>query len=209
MQRLNSFIKKSIVGGFLVILPTVIIFLAFRWAFNTVTDFIHPITAPIAENSSAPEYAVDLLVIAMILLGCFIVGNIVTTGAGKWLHSRFDTLLSKLAPGYNLVREVTHQILGDKNDSPFSRGEVALIKLFGNDTPTEVTGIVTSRHSDGGFTVFIPTGPNPTSGMIYHLPADQVKLMPSVKVEAAFKTIIACGAGSGELFANSININQR
>lgn len=208
MQRLNSFIKKSVVGGFLVILPTVIIFLAFRWAFNTVTDFIHPITAPIAKNSGAPEYAVDLLVIAMILLGCFIVGNIVTTGAGKWLHSRFDTVLSKLAPGYNLVREVTHQILGNKEDSPFTRGEVALIKLFGKDIPTKVTGIVTSHHSHGGFTVFIPTGPNPTSGMIYHLPADQVQILPNVKVDAAFKTIIACGAGSGELFADNIKVSQ-
>ncbi|MFA7554955.1 MAG: DUF502 domain-containing protein [Spongiibacteraceae bacterium] len=200
MQRMNNFIKKSVIGGLLVILPAVIMFFAFRWAFNSVTDLIQPLTGSIAKHSNAPELLIDLFVIAMILLGCFLVGSIATTGTGMWLHSRFDSTLAKLAPGYNLVREVIQQVLGSNPNSPFKRGEVARARLFGADITTDVTALITSRHSNGWFTIFVPTGPNPTSGMIYHLPPEQVELLPTIKAEEALRTIIACGAGSGDMF---------
>ncbi|MEE8058053.1 MAG: DUF502 domain-containing protein [Pseudomonadales bacterium] len=200
MQRVNNFVKKSIIGGLLIISPAIILLFAFRWAFYTVAELIQPLANPIARHTNAPDFVVDLLVILLILIGCFIVGNIATTSTGKWLHSRFDSTLAKLAPGYNLVRDIINQIFGNNADSPFSKGEVARAKLFGTDIATEVTGIITSRHANGWFTLFVPTGPNPTSGMIYHLPPEQVELFPNVKVDAALRTIIACGAGSGELF---------
>ena len=203
MKRFNNFIKTSVIGGLLIVSPVVILFFAFRWAFYTVADLIQPLANPIAERTSAPDFVVDALVILLILVGCFIVGNIAATGTGKWLHSRFDSTLTKLAPGYNLVRDIINQVFGSGNDSPFSKGDVARARIFGADIATEVTGIITSVHDNGWFTLFIPTGPNPTSGMIYHLPPEQVELLPTIKVDEALRTIIACGAGSGELFAKS------
>ena len=61
-----------------------------------------------------------------------------------------------------------------------------------------VTAIVTAKHQRG-FTVFVPTAPVPTSGIVYHVPAESVQLMPDVSVEQAMKTVIACGAGSQSL----------
>ncbi len=200
MNKLNNFIKKSIIGGLLVISPIVILYFAFRWAFYTLTDLIQPLVTPIAQHSSAPEFVIDIFVIIMILVSCFLVGSIVATSAGRWLHSRFDNTLAKMAPGYNLIRDIIHQFFGDKSNSPFKTGEIARVQLFGSDIATDVTAIVTSRHNNGWFTVFIPTGPNPTSGMIYHLPPEQVRLYPEIKVDEALKTIISCGAGSNILF---------
>ena len=203
MHRLNNFVKKSVIGGLLVISPVVVLFFALRWAFLTVTNLIHPLAQPIAEHSNAPDFIIDFLVILLILLSCFLVGSLVTTSAGKWLHARFDNTLAKLAPGYHLIRDIINQFFGDKSSSPFKQGEVARVKLFGNDIASSVTAIVTSRHSNNWYTVFVPTGPNPTSGMMYHLPPDQVELLPHIKVDEALKTIIACGAGSGDLFSRS------
>ncbi|WP_240554901.1 hypothetical protein [Oceanicoccus sagamiensis] len=73
---------------------------------------------------------------------------------------------------------------------------------------TEATVIVTSTHDNGWYTVFVPTGPNPTSGMIYHLPPEQVELLPNIKVDEALRTIIACGAGSDELFKKQTLIDK-
>ena len=203
MTRLNNFLKQSFIGGVLVILPITIFLIAFRWILRFIAEFIQPLANPILERSSAPEWAVDLFIVLLLIVICFIIGTIVSTGAGRWLHSRFDSTLTKLAPGYNLVRDIIHQFLGDNSNSPFKKGEVARVKIFGGATPTEVTAIVTSRHDNGWYTVFVPTGPNPTSGMMYHLPADLVELLPNVKVDEALRTIIACGAGTGELFKAS------
>lgn len=202
MQRLSNFIKTSIIGGLLIILPVVILFFGLRWAFRTVTEFIQPLANPILEHSNAPEIVVDLLVILLILAGCFAIGNIATTSSGRWLHNRFDKTLTRLAPGYNLVRDIIQQLFGDNPNSPFKQGEVARARLFGADVLTDVTGIVTSRHDNGWYTLFVPTGPNPTSGMIYHLPPEQVELLTGVKVDEALRTIISCGAGSGELLGS-------
>ena len=89
-----------------------------------------------------------------------------------------------------LYEVITMQILG-RNKSAFSR--VALVKLFNNDTL--VTTFITDEHEDGSFTVFMPTGPNPTSGNIFHLNKDSV-FPVEVSVEETLRSIISCGAGS-------------
>ena len=55
-----------------------------------------------------------------------------------------------------MIKDIVGQFLGDANKSPFANGEVALVRLFSNET--EVTAIVTSKHDDGRYTVFMPTG---------------------------------------------------
>ena len=47
-------------------------------------------------------------------------------------------------------------------------------------------------------TVFVPTGPNPTSGFIYHLPNEYIHKV-DVKVEDAMRSVISCGTGSSAL----------
>ena len=64
-----------------------------------------------------------------------------------------------------MVKETVNQLFNRKS-SPFS--SVALIQIFQNETL--VTGFVTDEHQNGTSSVFVPTGPNPTSGFIYHLP---------------------------------------
>jgi uncharacterized membrane protein len=209
MSKLNNFIKKSILGGLLVVLPAIILLAAFRWMFSIVSELIQPLAGPVAKLVNAPDIVIDLMVIILILIGCFFVGNITATRFGKWLHEHLDSLLAKLAPGYNLVRDITHQLLGNNASSSFNKGEVARANIFGADIPTQVTGIITSHHSNGWFTLFVPTGPNPTSGMIYHLPPQQVELLTDATVDEALRTIIACGAGSGELFAKKAPLHQQ
>ena len=85
------------------------------------------------------------------------------------------------------------QFIGRKQ-SPFSK--VALVQLFENQT--KATAFVTDEHPDGSFTVFVPTGPNPTSGQIFHLQGQYVHPV-DVRVDDAMRSIISCGAGSTKL----------
>ena len=200
MNKLKIFVRKAFIGGVLVILPIVIIGFVFRWAFFFVTDLIQPLTNYTTQHYGLPELAADTIVIAIILAVCFAIGTLVSTGIGKWIHSHFDKYLVKLAPGYRIVKEIVTQVFGSSDASPFAKGEVVRVKLFGENIPTTVTALVTSKHDDGTVTIFMPTGPNPTSGNIYHIPESQVQYYPEATVEKMMKSIIACGAGSDELF---------
>lgn len=203
MTKTKAFIKRSLLGGFLIILPIAVLVFFFQWIFELVTNLLAPLSEVLIHSYGLPALAADLLAVSLIVLLCFVVGTLVSTGFGKWAHERFDRYLDKLAPGYRMIKEVINQFFGDNADSPFKSGQVARVKLFGQDIATSVTALVTSQHSDGSYTIFIPTGPNPTSGMIYHVAADLVELMPHIKVDSAMRTIISCGAGSGELFRNA------
>jgi len=84
------------------------------------------------------------------------------------------------------VKKINYGIFGIKNQ--FSR--VALVQILNNETL--VTGFITDESSNGMKTVFIPTGPNPTSGMIYHV---KDKYVHPVDVDAtdAIQAIVSCG----------------
>ncbi len=200
MNKLKFFIRKALLGGVVVLLPIAILAMVFRWAFYFVTDLIQPMTSYMSNHYHVPELVADIVVILLILFSCFIIGGMVSTSIGRWLHNRFDHYLVKLAPGYRLIKEIVGQFFGDKESSPFSKGEVVRVKLFGENCETTVTAIVTSRHQDGTVTIFMPTGPNPTSGNIYHVPKKLVTFYPEISVEKMMRSIIACGAGSDELF---------
>jgi len=203
VNQLKTFIRKALIGGVLVILPIIIIGFVFRWAFYFVTDLIQPLTNYTIEHYHLPELAADFIVIVIILMVCFAIGTLVSTGIGKWLHNHFDKYLVRLAPGYRIVKEIVVQVFGSSDDSPFGKGEVVRVKLFGENCETTVTALVTSKHPDGTVTIFMPTGPNPTSGNIYHIPEKLVEYFPEASVEKMMKSIIACGAGSDVLFSSS------
>lgn len=193
MNKIKSFILTSLLGGVIVVLPAAILVAVFGWVFNFVTNLIQPLTNLLMAKSDLREIIADLLVLAVILAVCFIIGVVIRTKFGKFIYSAIEAHLFKVAPGYKLIKETVLQILGN-NKTPFS--SVALVQIFGNDTL--LTAFVTDEHPDGSFSVFVPTGPNPTSGNIYHLEGKYVHPV-DVPVEDAMRSIISCGAGSSQL----------
>ncbi len=201
-MKIKKIVQRAMVGGLLVLLPLAIVLGFFYWVFTTVGYLLSPLTGILLQFFGMPEVVGHFLVVLLIALVCLITGTIVMTKVGQWLQSFFDGYLVKL-PGYKIVRELVNQLLGN-SDSPFAGATVAKVRLFvGPSVETSTTALVTSRHEDGSFTVFVPTSPNPTSGFIYHLPKEQVTLYPDINVDHAFRTIIACGAGSNKLFQTS------
>jgi uncharacterized membrane protein len=193
MRRLQIFIRTTLLGGVVVMLPFVITIFVVKWLFGYVTGVIKPFTGVVIANVHIPKIAADVVVIALILLACFVVGMIVKTRIGMWIIGGLEATVFRKAPGYSVIKDTVVQILG-REKSPFST--VALVQLFGSDTM--VSAFVTDSHPDGSHTVFVPTGPNPTSGMIYHLPGEYVHVV-DVPVEETMRSIISCGAGSSRL----------
>ena len=196
MERLKNFLKTSVLGGLLVILPVAILILVIKWVFELVTGAIQPLSNLLNPNSQIQQLLADFVVIAIIVAACFAVGVLVRTRLGSWAYRFSENRILKYIPGYSVIKETVTQFIGNKK-SPFS--SVALAQIFGNETM--VTVFVTDEHPDGSYTVFMPTGPNPTSGNIYHLKGEYVHSV-DVPVEEAMRSIISCGAGSEKLIGS-------
>ncbi len=193
MDTIKTFVKTSVIGGLTVILPAVFLFLIFRWLFNRITDIIQPVTNLIIAKGQYQEFVADVLVLAIIVAICFLVGAVIKTKIGQFIHENLEDHILNLAPGYPTIKAVVMQFIGKKK-SPFS--SVALVQIFGNETL--MTAFVTDTHDSGRRTVFVPTGPNPTSGLIFHIPRKYVHPV-GVSVEETMRSVIGCGAGSTNL----------
>jgi uncharacterized membrane protein len=187
MTRLKSFVLTTVLGGLMVILPATIVMAVFNWLFVSVANLIQPLTNLLMARSQMREFVATVAVLVLMLAFCFLVGLAVRTGVGHWINLQIENALLKKIPGYSLVKETLSQFLGPSKQSPFS--SVALVQIFENQT------LATERHEDGRYSVFVPTGPNPTSGQIFHLKPEFVHPV-DVKVEDAMRSIIACGSGS-------------
>ena len=193
MRRIKSFFKTSLLGGLIVLLPVGIMAFLIGWVFGLVRRILEPLTKVVTDRSDLHGLLAMVLVICLIVVACFVIGLIVRTQVGRFIHEKLEDHILKIAPGYNLIKETVLQFLGNR-PSPF--GSVALVRIFGNDTL--VTAFVTETHDNGWFSVFVPTGPNPTSGNIYHLEPQYVHKV-DLPVEDVMRSIISCGAGSASV----------
>ena len=193
MNRLKIFIKTSLLGGLAVILPAALLFLIFKWFFNWVTDIIQPLTNLVLARGQFQEFVADAIVFGIILTFCFGVGAAVKTKIGRYIQENLEDHILKIAPGYPTIKSIVMQFIGKKK-SPFS--SVALVRPFENDTL--MTAFITDHHEDDWHTVFVPTGPNPTTGFIFHLKGQYIQPV-NVPVEETIRSVISCGAGSTRL----------
>ena len=197
LKRTKIFLRTTLLGGVIVILPTIILIFAFKWLFGMVGNGIQPLTDLVISNTHFPQrydrVIATAIVVGVIISGCFFLGLFVRTRLGLWIYNSLEGSVLVRAPGYKMVKETVNQFLGKKK-SPFA--SVALVRIFENNT--KVTAFITDRHDNGTVTVFVPTGPNPTSGFIYHLNEKFVHPI-DVTVEDAMRSIISCGAGSEKL----------
>ena len=188
-----SYFKKVVIGGFIVLVPIPILYFVFRWLFTTIVELIEPFTTFLLTYIEVPKLAADMLVFSTLILFCFFVGNFVQTRFGKFLHDEVEKKLLIKIPFYRMVKEILTHVFGE---GKFLSCPVAIAEIFPG---TEAIALVTAEHTDGRYTVFVPTAPNPTTGFVFCLPRDRVRILPGVTKETMFRTVIACGMGSEEL----------
>ena len=193
MSRFKNFIQTSLLGGIAVILPVALSAFLLMWLFKMVIGIIRPLTTLVIAKSNIQLAFADAIVITIILFACFFVGIAVRTRLGIFIQESLEAYILKFAPGYSIIKETVMQFLGKKK-FPFS--PVVLVRPFENDTL--MTGFVTDEHPDGKCTVFVPTGPNVTTGFVFHLSQDKVYEV-KVSADQAIRSVISCGVGSGKL----------
>lgn len=207
MKRLRSFVSITLIGGFMVILPIAIFLWLVEWLLGAVRSIIQPLSSWLVQQTAFTEYMADIVGILLLLSAFFLIGLFIKTSVGEWVHDQLDAWLTRLAPGYKTIREVVSQLLGGEGNTSLLKGEVCRAYLMGRAAGVSVTAIVTAKHANGDFTVYVPTAPIPTSGFVYHLSAECVEMLPHVGVQEAMRTVIACGSGSQIISEIPPNIN--
>jgi uncharacterized membrane protein len=196
IKRVQRFFMTTLIGGFVALAPLTLIILLFRWIINLIGRNLTPLVDKLIQEPDVDplfKLALYVLTFVAILLFFFLIGLIVRTRMVVFMSKVEERYLSRI-PGYKIAKETVQQFFG-KHKSFFR--EVVLVDIF--NSGVLMTGFITDDRGDM-ITVFVPTGPNPTSGNIYHIPKERV-MRTDAPVDTGMKSIISCGAGSDKIFS--------
>lgn len=190
MIKLRNFFFNIFIGGVLVLLPIIIILQILQWLFTLFEESSRPLTFYLVSEFSLNQTLALVTSLLLVVILFSIIGMIVRTQIGNNLFQISERMLLFKIPGYRTVKEITEQISG-KQKGLFRK--VALITV--GNTGVSATGFVTDEIDENHSTVFIPCGPNPTTGFILHVNNKDITVL-DISVESAMKTVISCGSGS-------------
>jgi len=187
MTRIFEFVKTTMLGGLLVILPlALIVFLLWR-AIGMVRKGLEPIVSIFPEPVIFPELTDVFIVVAT----CFLTGLIFRTRIGDRLYEAGEHHILSRIPGYTLLRSLSRQIAGKGEGVTFSAALVEIEEAL-------VPAFLVEEHDDWSFTVFVPASPTPTVGSLYILPGPRVHPV-NVPFAKAVECLTQWGVGSKEL----------
>lgn len=192
---MKKYVNATIIGGLAAVLPLVLLIVLIRWIINVIGNILQPLVELFNTDSQLLIFSIYVIAVIAILIIFFLVGWFIQTRIGNFIRNVLERKYLMKIPGYRTAKEIVMQFFGGSR-SFFS--EVVLVDIF--DSGTLMTGFITDDQGEI-ITVFVPTGPNPTSGNIYHVRKEKV-IKTKATVDSGMRSIISCGAGSSDLFRN-------
>ena len=190
MKRLREILRTATLGGVLVVLPTLLLVWIVVWLAQLLGTELAPIAAWLASIFALPDVIAVGAAFGLVVGICFAIGLVVQTDSGAQMVHLLETHLMMRIPGYRTLKDVVQQI-GARDERLFS--EAVLVRF----EDMRIMGFITERDA-AGVTVFVPTSPNPTTGLVLHLPEERV-IPLSVPAHEVFKSVISCGVNSRRL----------
>ena len=190
MKGLIDFIKMTLIGGLLVILPAVLIIFLIKQGVSAIHPLVDPVISQLPSGMPFPGLVALLIESIVVILGCFMVGLAFSTTMGRRITNIIESHVFSKFPGYVLLRSLTRGALGEEETIHF---KVALTEMEGGLVPS----FIIEEHPDH-YTVFVPASPTPTSGAIYIFPREMVHIV-DVPFSRAARCITKLGVGSSEL----------
>lgn len=189
MKGALRFLRTSLLGGALVVLPAWLAVLLFVKAVMKVELLVKPVIKLLPDGVLHPK----VVAVALLVVVCFLVGALVRTAFGRRAKGVVEDRVLEKIPGYTTLRGVAKQ-LGDLEENHGFKP--ALVEIEDALAPC----FIVEEHAGDLLTVFIPSAPTPAAGTIMIIAAARVHPV-GVPVSTMFRCVTKWGTGAGELLA--------
>lgn len=194
IQRIKKIIKTAIMGGLVVLLPSFLLINIAVWLFHLIQQATLPMVVFLSTYTHHQVWISQLIVLFIILSICLFTGLFIQNRLGAFFVERTESLILNRFPGYQSIKELVGYFLASEKKSLFS--QPVLVNPWGNDT--WMSGFLVDGDEQMA-TVFLPTGPNPSTGLVLHIRRENIRPIQASSSDV-FKTIIGCGAGSTQFY---------
>ena len=189
MKTMIQFLKTTLIGGLVILLPLWVTVLLLLKAINGALAMLRPL-ARLLPQTVVHE---NIVAVGMLLLLSFVIGLLIRTRPGRSLRLWLARHFFERIPGFSLVRSMARQLAGDVTEQSF---QPALVEL----EDALVPAFIVEKHPDGQLTVFVSSSPTPMAGAIYILPPERVHPV-DVPLHKAMVCISKWGTGASAMRA--------
>ena len=162
-----NFIKTTLIGGVVFLLPVVIVVVVVGEALSLMMAVAEPMADVLPIESLGGVAMANIVATLLVLLVCFAAGLVARTGsAQRFARVLEDSILQKI-PGYSLVRGITSSI-STENAADM---HVVLVSLG----YSRRVGVEIERVSSERVVVYLPGAPNAWAGEVHVVETGQVE----------------------------------
>lgn len=175
---MKEFLKTTIVGGVIFLLPVAMILLILSHARRLAGKVAEPISNALHfEHAIAGVGGVTILAVLLLIIVSFAAGLIARTRPGRRVTQWLETSFLGNLPQYQLVKSMSEglaQIEGAHDLQPV---------LINIDDGWQI-GYMLEPLDNGWVAVFVPQAPTPMSGNVMYVPAERTKPLNMTMVQA-------------------------
>jgi uncharacterized membrane protein len=213
-NRIFSRLKKWFISGLILWIPLITTFYIFQFIITHLDNIFRALPQRYRPNYILGNiipwlqgYHIPGLGVIICLIILLLTGMLITNYIGRNLISLTEKKLVEKIPLvrtiYKAIKQISNAVLSDSNKSFQS---VVLIEYprkgcysLAFQTSEPFLDASTNRNL---ITVFVPTTPNPTSGFVLLVPAEEATNV-HMPVEEALRFIISLGVVTPDQFANT------
>ncbi len=195
MKIIANFIKTTIVGGLLLLLPLLLFYILL----DEILDAVILLATPIADlfpdedfnKLSSPEFIAGILILSTsFLLGLMLKVRMFAT-MGRWLEAHTLGLL----PMYRAIKQLAQGLIGGPEQSGFKGG------VIDNGNGTEELVYIIEETNDDRVVVLVPFAPASFTGSCKIVEKSKVREL-DVSAGEVSKVIAHWGVGTADALAS-------
>jgi uncharacterized membrane protein len=194
---MREFLKTTIVGGLIFLLPVGLVLFLLGHAFALATKLIGPISKHLHLDQFSGMTGISLvsaLSLASLVIVSFLAGLVARTALGARMTFWFEHSLFGRFPQYRMAKSIAEGFANAERATDTMKP--ALVNV---DCGWQLGYVLETLH-DGWMAVFLPQVPTPMSGNIMYVPAECVRTL-NITMTQATTLVKRAGIGSREMLS--------
>lgn len=197
IKDILEFVKTTVIGGFLLIVPFGVLIFLFEKALVLFRTLVSPISDLIPIEHIGGITLNRILAFFLLLLLCFLAGLLAKSRRINKRKNWLEQKLQSVIPGYSLIKSMTETLAGLESDK---RNEVVLVDM---EEAWQI-GFLMDRIDDDLSAVFLPGAPSPLSGEVMLVKNERLKKI-NISEANAMKISKKLGQGSHKILQGKVH----
>jgi uncharacterized membrane protein len=199
-SHLGARLRGYFLTGLIIVGPVAITVYVVWWFINLIDAWVKPLIPKAYLPDNYLPFTVPGVGLIVGIVGLMVIGALTANLFGRTLVAYGEMMLDRMPVVrgvYRLLKQIFQTVFSKTGSSfkrvgliEFPRRGLYSVVFVSGDPPAEIRD--KAGNGQALITVFMPNGPNPTTGFIVFVPANEV-IMLDMTVEDAAKMVVSAG----------------